>query len=77
VGLRQWVIWDIVVVARMLGYTQSKVYPRPELNTADLTFSFPKTNKTVNWITNINGKAVWADLLKKIDRHNAASSSLH
>src|SRR3974377_2154675 len=70
VGRQQWVIWDIVVVADTLGYTRSKSYPRPDLNTADLTFSVVKTDKTVNWITEIDEKSVWADFLKKINKEN-------
>jgi purine nucleosidase len=70
VGPQQWVIWDIVVVADTLGYTRFKSYPRPDLNTADLTFSVVKTDKTLNWITEIDERSVWADFLKKIDQHN-------
>jgi len=70
VGPQQWVIWDVVVVADMLGYARFKTYPRPDLNTEDLTFSFANTNKTVNWITEIDEKSMWADFLKKIDLHN-------
>jgi len=70
VGPQQWVIWDVIVVADLLGYARSTTYPRPELNTADLHFSFPKTDKTVNWITDVDDKPMWADFLKKIDQHN-------
>lgn len=76
-GPQQWVIWDIVVVAQMLGYARFKTYPRPQLNIADLTFFFPKTDKTVNWITEINEKSMWADFLKKIDQHNEMLSKSH
>jgi inosine-uridine nucleoside N-ribohydrolase len=77
VGPQQWVIWDVVVVADMLGYARFKTYPRPELNTADLTFSFANTDKTVNWITEINEKSMWTDFLKKIDLHNEVLSKSH
>jgi len=76
-GPQQWVIWDAVVVADMLGYARFKTYPRPDLNTEDLTFSSANTNKTVNWITEIDEKSMWADFLKKIDRHNEMLSKSH
>jgi purine nucleosidase len=76
-GPQQWVIWDVVVVADMLGYARFKTYPRPELNTADLTFSFAKTGKTVDWITEIDEKSMWADFLNKMDQHNEGLSMSH
>jgi len=73
VGPQQWVIWDIVVVADTLGYTRFKSYPRPDLNTADLTFSVVKTGKTVKWITEIDEKSVWADFPEMFARRNILS----
>jgi purine nucleosidase len=63
-----WVIWDTVTVARLLGFTTAENYPRPALNPADLTFSFPPTEKTVRWITTIDGHAMWADFMRRVDR---------
>jgi inosine-uridine nucleoside N-ribohydrolase len=77
VGPQQWVTWDVIVVADILGYARFKTYPRPNLNTADLTFSFANTDKKVNWITEINEKSMWADFLKKIDEHNEMLSKSH
>jgi inosine-uridine nucleoside N-ribohydrolase len=76
-GPQQWVIWDVVVVADMLGYARFKTYPRPDISTKDLTFSFANTDKTVNWITEIDKKSMWADFLKKIDHHNEVLSRSH
>lgn len=67
VSPRHWVIWDTVVVADLLGFTTVKSYPRPALNAADLTFSFPKTTKTVGWITSIDQDRMWADFVGRLD----------
>jgi len=77
VGPQQWVIWDVIVVTDLLGYAQTATYPRPELNTVDLHFSFPKTDETVNWITDVQEKPMWADFLRKIDEHNEMLSKPH
>jgi inosine-uridine nucleoside N-ribohydrolase len=66
-----WVIWDTVVVAHLLGFTTEETYPRPALNLADLSFSFPKTEKTVRWITAIDSEKMWPDFVQRLDRANA------
>ena len=63
-----WVIWDTVTVAHLLGFTTAEIHPRPALNLADLTFSFPPTEKTLRWITSIDDRAMWADFMRRIDR---------
>ncbi len=65
-----WVIWDTVVVAHLRGFTTAETYPRPALNTADLTFSFPRTKKTVRWITSIDEKKMWPDFVQRLDGAN-------
>jgi inosine-uridine nucleoside N-ribohydrolase len=67
VSPRHWVIWDTVVVADLLDFTTAKIYPRPGLNSADLTFSFPKTRKTVRWITSIDQDRMWSDFVRRLD----------
>jgi inosine-uridine nucleoside N-ribohydrolase len=62
-----WVIWDTVTVAHLLGFTASETHPRPALDPADLTFSFPPTKKTVRWITSIDGRAMWADFMRRVE----------
>jgi inosine-uridine nucleoside N-ribohydrolase len=71
VSPRHWVIWDTIVVADLLRYTTAKTYPRPALNPADLTFSFPKTNKTVRWITSVDQDRMWLDFVRRLDARNA------
>lgn len=67
-----WVIWDTVTVAHLLGFTQAKTHPRPALNLTDLSFSFPKTSKTVQWITSISEQKMWPDFVRRLDLANAA-----
>lgn len=62
-----WVIWDTVVVADLLGFTRTKTYARPALNLTDLTFSFPKTEKTIRWITSIDQQRMWPDFVRRLD----------
>jgi purine nucleosidase len=62
-----WVIWDTVTVAHLLGFTTVELHPRPALNPADLTFSFPPTKKTVQWITSIDGHTMWADFMRRVE----------
>jgi inosine-uridine nucleoside N-ribohydrolase len=64
---RHWVIWDSVVAAQLLGFTMTERHPRPALNLSDLTFSFPKTQKTVNWITSIDSGKMWPDFVRRLD----------
>jgi inosine-uridine nucleoside N-ribohydrolase len=70
VSPRHWVIWDTVVVAHLLGFTTEETYPRPTLNLADLSFSFPKTEETVRWVTAIDSQKMWPDFVQRLDRAN-------
>ncbi len=65
---RSWVIWDTVVATHLLGFTNEKTYPRPALNLADQTFSFPETQKTIHWITSIDQVRMWDDFIRRLDR---------
>lgn len=64
-GAKQWVLWDLVTVAHLLGLTKWKEVPRPILN-PDISFSHPQTARTIRWITWIDGERVWADLRKQL-----------
>jgi inosine-uridine nucleoside N-ribohydrolase len=66
-----WVIWDTVTVAHLLGFTTTVTHPRPALNLADQTFSFPKTDKTLRWITSIDENKMWPDFVHRLDQANA------
>jgi inosine-uridine nucleoside N-ribohydrolase len=74
---RHWVIWDAVTAAYLAGFTKTETHPRPALNTADLTFSFPKTKKTVEWITSIDSEKMWRDFMSRIDRADSAFRAAH
>jgi len=67
-----WVIWDTVTVAHLLGFTTAETHPRPALNLTDQSFSFPKTAKTVRWITSIDEQKMWPDFVRRLDRANPA-----
>lgn len=62
-----WVIWDTVVVAHILGFTTIATYPRPAIHLADCSFTFPKTGKTIRWITSIDQDRMWPDFVRRLD----------
>lgn len=68
---RHWVIWDTVVAAHLLGFTTTETHPRPALSLSAFTFSFPKTQKTVDWITSIDSVKMWHDFVRRLDRADA------
>ena len=74
IGPQQWIIWDTIVVAHLLGYTESATYPRPGLKLDDVTFTPAKTDPAIRWITAIDEKKMWADFTAKLDRHRAAEN---
>ncbi len=67
------VIWDNIVVAYLLGMTQSEAYDRPKVKD-DAGFEVNRTGGKVIWIKDVDEKKLWADLLKKIDRHTATTA---
>jgi len=73
VGPQQWVIWDTIVVAHLLGYTTSRSYPRPGLNTADTTFVPWKTGGEIGWVTAVDEKRMWPDFVARLDKLRAGS----
>jgi len=67
-----WVIWDTVTVAHLMDFTTAETHPRPSLNPSDLSFSFPRTSKTIRWITSVDERKMWPDFVRRLDRANAA-----
>jgi len=65
---KPWIIWDTVVLAYLLGMTEEKTYPRPELQD-NLTFRARDTKDTVIWITDVDEERMWSDFLKKLDHY--------
>jgi purine nucleosidase len=62
------VIWDIVVLAHVLGMTSTETHPRPRLKD-DATFEHVQTTHTITWITQIDEKRLWADFLANLDAY--------
>lgn len=65
---KPWIIWDNVVLAHVLGMTESDERSRPSLS-ADLKFEFSTSKRTITWITRIDSKRFWADFLDKLDAY--------
>jgi inosine-uridine nucleoside N-ribohydrolase len=70
------VIWDIVVVAYILGMTSTEIHPRPIMKD-DATFEHVPTKNTITWITKIEERRLWADFLDKLDRYQRSHAVGH
>ena len=62
----EWVVWDEVVVAYLLGLTRGEAVARPRLQ-PDFFFSHPKTSERITWITQIDTERLWRDFGTKLD----------
>lgn len=65
-----WPVWDEVVVAHLLGMTESRLRPRPRLRD-DLRFEHSTSatqKRTIRWVTRVYGDALWADLARKVEK---------
>jgi len=67
VGPGAWVVWDEVVVACCLGLARGERLPRPLLN-PDLSFEHRGTDRSLIWLGQLDGAALWRDLAVKLDR---------
>jgi inosine-uridine nucleoside N-ribohydrolase len=67
---KPWIIWDTIVLAHLLGMTQSEDYPRPVLRD-DMTFDHPNTREKITWITHVDSRRMWADFLARLDAYQA------
>jgi purine nucleosidase len=65
---KPWIIWDNVVLAHVLGMTESEERPRPRM-AEDLKFEPGPAARKITWITRIDGARMWADFLSKLDTH--------
>jgi purine nucleosidase len=70
----RWVIWDIIVVAHLEGFTRITTYPRPVLNLSDQKFTAFQNSRTLSWITDMDEKSMWLDFLRKLDAFNETSA---
>jgi purine nucleosidase len=65
---KAWVIWDIITLAYVKGWTAQRIYPRPVL-ADDLNFKPAQKGQTITWITSVDSKRLWADFVKKLDAY--------
>lgn len=73
-GHQKWVIWDAIVVGHLLGFTRTETRARPKLKTEDVTFIHDSAG-TLNWITSLDERQMWADFITKLDAHSARKSA--
>ena len=69
---KPWMIWDNIVLAHLLGYTNSTEYPRPRLGD-DMIFQHPAApaGPTITWITRVDSTRMWASFLALLDEYQA------
>jgi inosine-uridine nucleoside N-ribohydrolase len=73
-GRLAWPVWDLSVVARLLGMAEAETRPRPRLRD-DLTLDHGSAPGEVRWITAIDGERFWDEvkrLLAGTARHGGA-----
>ncbi len=66
-GRRAWPIWDLIIPAHLLGFTQDQVLPRPRLRD-DLGFDLEETSGSIRWITAIDEEELWSDFRDRLRR---------
>jgi purine nucleosidase len=67
-GNAAWPVWDEVVVAHLLGLTSTETYPRPTVRD-DTTLEHSSADggdRSVTWITDVDGDRLWADLKRRL-----------
>jgi purine nucleosidase len=62
----EWVVWDEVTVAYVLGLARGENMPRPRLD--GFFFSHPRTDARITWIDHVDSDGLWRDLTRKMDR---------
>jgi purine nucleosidase len=67
-----WPIWDEVTTAYLLGLAHVRTYLRPALRD-DMTFDHSQPHGTLDWVTEIAGERLWADLVRKLDKRPSAA----
>lgn len=65
---KPWIIWDNITLAYVLGMTTHETYARPKLND-DMNFEHVESDRTINWITDVDEKRMWDDFLEKLDAY--------
>jgi len=69
---KPWMIWDNIVLAHLLGMTESEERSRPRLRD-DMIFQHARAGapRKITWMTRVDSKALWADFLGLLDRYQA------
>lgn len=67
---KSWIIWDIITLAEIQGFTTEKAISRPTLGD-DLSLSFPgqesRKSQDTYWITSVDSSRLWADFIQRLD----------
>jgi len=68
---KPWMIWDNIVLAHLLGMTESREDVRPSMNSA-MSFEAPTNpSRRITWITRVDSRRLWADFLSRLDLYQA------
>ena len=68
---KPWMIWDNIVLAHLLGMTESREDVRPSISLA-MAFEAPTSpGRRITWITRVDSKRMWADFLSRLDHYQA------
>lgn len=59
-------VWDQMATASLLGLVRTETRPRPRLRD-DLSFDHARPNRTIEWVTSVNARALWADLRRLLN----------
>ncbi len=71
---KPWMIWDDIVVAHLLGMTESVEHPRPKLGDDMIFQHLPQNERKITWITRVDSKRMWADFLALVDDYQLRHS---
>jgi len=68
---KPWMIWDNIVLAHLLGMTESREDVRPVMSEA-MELSRPTGPRgTMTWITRVDSARMWVDFLRLLDEYQA------
>lgn len=67
---KPWMIWDNIVLAHLLGFTESVEHSRPKLGD-DMIFQHADSPRKITWITRVDSQRLWADFLALLDQYQA------
>lgn len=68
---KPWMIWDNIVLAHLLGMTESRDEVRPSMSLAMSFEAQPNAARRITWITRVDSRRLWADFLSRLDLYQA------